>query len=162
MYIVGYVALARGSAALYVLGPMAILYVMLSFDTNILWRCWLIPGSILFLFRKIEAREIGDHSRRLLTTGYYINKCLSNNSKAISMLGFIFAGVIFGAWISHHYFNYLAQHWSQAHLFETYFKEKKGDEPIYAYQLHWRGEIFYGRNTELQLKKPVQIISLVN
>ncbi|MEL6188099.1 MAG: hypothetical protein AAFU79_26035 [Myxococcota bacterium] len=38
-------------------------------------------------------------------------------------------------------------------MFETYFREKKGDEPIYAYQLNWRGETFYSRNTVIQVKE---------
>lgn len=69
------------------------------------------------------------------------------------MLVFGAVGVMFAAWISHYHFNYLAQHWSQAHMFKTYFDEKKGDEPIYAYQLNWRGETFYSRNTVIQVKE---------
>ncbi|MCA9549004.1 MAG: hypothetical protein KC933_03145 [Myxococcales bacterium] len=70
-----------------------------------------------------------------------------------AMLAFGLMAALFGAWISHHHFNYLAPHWGQKHLLETYYKEKKGDEPIYAYQLNWRGETFYSRNTILQVKE---------
>ena len=56
-------------------------------------------------------------------------------------------------WISHYHFNMLAPHWSQAHLFETYYEERKGDEPLYAYQLNWRGETFYSRNQVVQVKE---------
>jgi 4-amino-4-deoxy-L-arabinose transferase-like glycosyltransferase len=70
-----------------------------------------------------------------------------------AMLAFGGMAVLFGAWISHHHFNHLAPHWGQKHLLETYFDEKKGDEPIYAYQLNWRGETFYSRNKILQVKE---------
>ena len=70
-----------------------------------------------------------------------------------AMLAFAAMGVAFGLWISHHHFNMLSPHWGQKHLFETFYEERKGDEPIYAYQLNWRGETFYSRNTILQVKE---------
>jgi 4-amino-4-deoxy-L-arabinose transferase-like glycosyltransferase len=73
--------------------------------------------------------------------------------KARVILAFLATGAVFGTWISHHHFNMLTPHWSQAHLFKTYYAEKKGDEPIYAYQLNWRGETFYSRNSILQVKE---------
>ena len=66
---------------------------------------------------------------------------------------FVATGILFGTWISHYHFNELTPHWSQAHLFKTYFAERTGDEPIYAYQLNWRGETFYSRNRILQVKE---------
>lgn len=38
-------------------------------------------------------------------------------------------------------------------MFKTYFEEKADGEPIYAYQLNWRGETFYSRNTVIQVKE---------
>ncbi|MBI4818490.1 MAG: glycosyltransferase family 39 protein [Deltaproteobacteria bacterium] len=73
--------------------------------------------------------------------------------RARALLAFVAMGVLFGTWISHHHFNMLSPHWSQAHLFKTYYAEKKGTEPIYAYQLNWRGETFYSRNRVLQVKE---------
>lgn len=70
-----------------------------------------------------------------------------------TMLAFAGLAAIFGAWVSHHHFNHLSPHWGQGYLFETYFDERKGDEPIYAYQLNWRGETFYSRNRVLQVKE---------
>ncbi len=78
---------------------------------------------------------------------------LVGHGHAVAMLGFFGTAVAFGAWVSHYHFNMLAQHWSQAHMFKTYFDEKQGDEPIYAYQLNWRGETFYSRNTVIQVKE---------
>lgn len=72
---------------------------------------------------------------------------------AWGLTGLVGLAVVFGTWISHYHFNMLAQHWSQAHMFQTYFDEKVGDEPIYAYQLNWRGETYYSRNTVIQVKE---------
>ncbi|MCK6549963.1 glycosyltransferase family 39 protein [Myxococcota bacterium] len=73
--------------------------------------------------------------------------------KANALLGLALVALLFGTWISHHHFNMLSPHWSQAHLFKTYYAERKGNEPIYAYQLNWRGETFYSRNRVLQVKE---------
>lgn len=90
---------------------------------------------------------------KYFSAGSKIRPWLERQGRATAMLGFGAIGIIFAAWISHHHFNYLSQHWSQAHMFKTYFDEKKGDEPIYAYQLNWRGETFYSRNTVIQVKE---------
>lgn len=326
----GLATLAKGPAALYVLGPLVLFYILFTFDWRILLRCWLIPGGILFLLvaapwfvvlslfegrddegktfvarfwihdtfnrlsrgvhgdrptfgyyieqlaygmwpwsalapfaiglaSRARKEHLGDHRRRLLTfvllwavwsyvafsisktgfhhyvfpavpalailIGYWLRwvadaperrlagviaipiialfavatrdlitdpQHLSNLftykydrayprevrreaasflaalaglgaagflvssaffKRAHAMLVFGGVGVLFAAWISHYHFNMLAQHWSQAHMFKTYFEEKRGDEPIYAYQLNWRGETFYSRNTVIQVKE---------
>ncbi len=73
--------------------------------------------------------------------------------RANSLLALGAIGIVFGVWISHYHFNMLAPHWSQAHLFKTYYEERRGDEPLYAYQLNWRGETFYSRNRVIQVKE---------
>lgn len=70
-----------------------------------------------------------------------------------ALLGYGLLAGLFAAWISHHHFNMLSPHWSQYHLFDTFYEEKQPGEPIYAYQLNWRGETFYSRNTILQVKE---------
>jgi 4-amino-4-deoxy-L-arabinose transferase-like glycosyltransferase len=70
-----------------------------------------------------------------------------------ALLSFMLLAFLFGTWISHHHFNMLSPHWSQAHLFKTYYAERNGNEPLYAYQLNWRGETFYSRNRVLQVKE---------
>lgn len=84
----------------------------------------------------------------LATLAFYFTR-----QKGRAMLAFAAMAALFGAWISHHHFNMLAPHWGQGHIFETFYEEKKGDEPIYAYQLNWRGETFYSRNKVLQVKE---------
>ncbi|MEE2903938.1 MAG: glycosyltransferase family 39 protein [Myxococcota bacterium] len=83
----------------------------------------------------------------------WLNTKLPKAQKDYALLAFMAIAICFGTWVSHHHFNMLSPHWSQAHLFETFYKEKKGNEPIYAYQLNWRGETFYSRNRVLQVKE---------
>ena len=73
--------------------------------------------------------------------------------KGHAVAAFGATAMIFGTWISHYHFNMLSPHWSQYHLWETYYDERRPNEPIYAYQLNWRGESFYSRNTVLQVKE---------
>ena len=44
-------------------------------------------------------------------------------------------------------------HWSQRGLVETYHSLKQGYEPLIAFQMDWKGETFYGKNREIQIKK---------
>ncbi len=51
------------------------------------------------------------------------------------------------------HFNRASQHWSQRGLVNTYHLLAKADEPLIAYQMDWKGETFYAKNTEIQVKK---------
>lgn len=46
-----------------------------------------------------------------------------------------------------------SQHWSQRWLFETVYSMRQPGDGIIAYQMDWKGETFYGKNTEIQIKK---------
>ncbi len=58
-------------------------------------------------------------------------------------------GAIWGGW---YFFGAMSPHWSQRHLFDTYYALRQDNEPIGAYLMNWRGETFYSRNTVTQLK----------
>jgi hypothetical protein len=47
----------------------------------------------------------------------------------------------------------VSQHWTQRHLVETWYALRAGDEPLIAYQMDWKGETFYSKNAEIQIKK---------
>jgi hypothetical protein len=53
---------------------------------------------------------------------------------------------IYATWLSHCHFRELSPHWSQRHLIETYFNTRAPGEPLFAFNLNWRGENFYTRN----------------
>lgn len=63
------------------------------------------------------------------------------------------AGVLFAVFAVQVHFNRASQHWTQRHIFATYHAMKKPDEPLLAYQMDWKGESFYGKNRDIQLKK---------
>ena len=113
----------------------------------------LVLGAVFILGPELLKQTIESWRFREGTKLSDLFHFLRRESYSMAMLGFFLTGMLFAGWVSHHHFNYLAQHWSQAHLFSTYFKEKKADEPIYAYQLNWRGETFYSRNTVIQVKQ---------
>lgn len=46
-----------------------------------------------------------------------------------------------------------SQHWSQRWLFETVYSMRQPGDGLIAYQMDWKGETFYGKNTEIQIKK---------
>ncbi|MCG3172096.1 MAG: Undecaprenyl phosphate-alpha-4-amino-4-deoxy-L-arabinose arabinosyl transferase [Myxococcota bacterium] len=65
--------------------------------------------------------------------------------------------VVFGTFVTHYLFYQLSPHWSQKYYFETYFHERgqfAGEAPMGAFLMNWRGETFYSKDTEAQLKTP--------
>jgi 4-amino-4-deoxy-L-arabinose transferase-like glycosyltransferase len=46
-----------------------------------------------------------------------------------------------------------SQHWSQRWLNQTYEEMHKEGEPLLAFQMDWKGETFYSKNREIQVKK---------
>jgi hypothetical protein len=55
--------------------------------------------------------------------------------------------IAWNCWVLDRFLIDLSPHWSQKHLFTTYYKSRKGpEEPIIAWQLYWRGENFYTQN----------------
>lgn len=64
---------------------------------------------------------------------------------------------VFAVYVSSVHWPMLSPHWSQRALFTTYLQQSQPSEPIAAYQMNWRGETFYSRNTVRQLRQPVQI-----
>jgi hypothetical protein len=65
----------------------------------------------------------------------------------------VIAGVFFALFAVQVYFNRASQHWSQRWIMETYYALKKGDEPLIAFQMDWKGETFYLKNADVQVKK---------
>ncbi|MBN2359985.1 MAG: hypothetical protein JXR83_11075, partial [Deltaproteobacteria bacterium] len=61
-------------------------------------------------------------------------------------------GFLIGVFFSQVYFLQLAPHWSQRYLYDTYWNDRRGNEPNLAYLMNWRGETFYALNTDDQIK----------
>jgi 4-amino-4-deoxy-L-arabinose transferase-like glycosyltransferase len=63
------------------------------------------------------------------------------------MVLFVGTALLFAAWGLDFYLPKAAPHWGQREVIEAYFKHRGGpDEPIVAYHMDWKGEIFYSGN----------------
>ena len=65
-----------------------------------------------------------------------------------SVLGLAVAFALFLGWF---HWRKLSPHWTQRDLLWTYYQQSTPDEPIAAYQMNWRGETFYSKNTVKQI-----------
>jgi 4-amino-4-deoxy-L-arabinose transferase-like glycosyltransferase len=63
------------------------------------------------------------------------------------------AAVLFAIFAVQVHFNRASQHWSQRAIVQTYLTTKKPGEPLIAFQMDWKGETFYAKNQEIQIKK---------
>jgi hypothetical protein len=61
-----------------------------------------------------------------------------------ALTGVALAFAVFLGW---YHWRKLSPHWSQRDLFWIYYHQSQPDEPIGAYQMNWRGEQFYSKNT---------------
>jgi hypothetical protein len=56
-------------------------------------------------------------------------------------------GVLFTTWVLDRFLVDISPHWSQKHVFATYYRMRKGpEEPVVAWVMYWRGENFYTKN----------------
>jgi len=55
--------------------------------------------------------------------------------------------VVWNCWVLDRFMIDISPHWSQKHVFATYFRLRKGpEEPVIAWMMYWRGENFYTCN----------------
>ncbi len=69
------------------------------------------------------------------------------------VVGAVTAALLFSLFAVQVHFNRASQHWSQRWMFQTYEQLKGPSEPIIAYQMDWKGEAFYAKNRDVQVKK---------
>ncbi|MBS2023006.1 MAG: glycosyltransferase family 39 protein [Deltaproteobacteria bacterium] len=67
-----------------------------------------------------------------------------------ALVGLAAAFAIYLGWF---HWRELSPHWTQRDLFWTFAHEAGADEPIGAYQMNWRGETFYSKNTVRQVQR---------
>jgi 4-amino-4-deoxy-L-arabinose transferase-like glycosyltransferase len=72
------------------------------------------------------------------------------NVTVLALCGLALAFAIFNGWFL---WRRLSPHWTQRDLFWTYFHESQPGEPIGAYQMNWRGEQFYSKNTVREIAR---------
>ncbi len=55
--------------------------------------------------------------------------------------------LVWNCWVLDRFMIDISPHWSQKHVFATYFRLRKGpEEPVIAWMMYWRGENFYTCN----------------
>ena len=67
-----------------------------------------------------------------------------------ALLAVALAFAVFLGWF---HWRRLSPHWTQRDLFWTYDHQSQPDEPIGAYQMNWRGEQFYSKNTVREIAR---------
>jgi hypothetical protein len=80
----------------------------------------------------------------------------------LPLFSFFSAAVLAWAlWFSWDHWVNLSHHWTQRDLFRRYYDYRKPGEPIAAYQMDWKGETFYSRNTVKQIKADSKLIDYI-
>ena len=69
----------------------------------------------------------------------------------VAVLALVSLAVAFALFCGWSFWRKLSPHWSQRDLFWIYQHQSQPDEPIGAYQMNWRGETFYSKNTVRQV-----------
>jgi hypothetical protein len=78
---------------------------------------------------------------------------------ALALAGVAVSFAIYLGWF---HWRALSPHWSQRDLFWLYYHQSQPDEPIGAYQMNWRGETFYSKNTVRQVARPPPSVTLAD
>jgi hypothetical protein len=71
--------------------------------------------------------------------------------RTVVVMALISVAVAFAVFLGWFHWRKLSPHWSQRDLFWIYYHQSQPDEPIGAFQMNWRGETFYSRNTVRQI-----------
>lgn len=66
------------------------------------------------------------------------------NVAVLALVGLALSFAVFLGWF---HWRKLSPHWTQRDLFWEYYHQSQPGEPIGAYQMNWRGEQFYSKNT---------------
>lgn len=69
------------------------------------------------------------------------------------VLASVGAAVFFAIFVVQVHWNRASAHWSQRAIFDTYYAMRNPGEPLIAFQMDWKGETFYGKNQDIQVKK---------
>jgi len=72
----------------------------------------------------------------------------------VAVWSLVAAALAFAVFCGWFHWRRLSPHWTQRDLFWEYYHQSTPDEPIAAYQMNWRGETFYSRNTVRQVGRP--------
>ena len=117
------------------------------FDRLAQWLRWL--KGLLNKKGRAQLRE--DYRSRLAGAPLESPEAPQDRLVAVSaLLGVALAFALFLGWF---HWRKLSPHWTQRDLFWIYYHQSQPDEPIGAYQMNWRGEQFYSKNTVREIAR---------
>jgi 4-amino-4-deoxy-L-arabinose transferase-like glycosyltransferase len=134
----------------------------------------LLPKNLVDLFVYKYSREFPQDAAFIGQIGFAIIFGLVSLGLTVSLILYreklarltviiLICGALLGSlWGSLYFFQAMGPHWSQRHLFDTYFALRQEHEPIGAYLMNWRGETFYSRNQVSQLKNKTKLNKWLN
>ncbi|GAC1347950.1 MAG: hypothetical protein NVSMB23_28060 [Myxococcales bacterium] len=112
-----------------------------------LWR------ALRGLGRRDERASLGAALRSRLA-GAPLETAEAPQDRQVLLASLLLLGLAFSLVLGWSYWRRMSPHWTQRDLFYLYYRDSRPDEPIGAYQMNWRGETFYSRNTVRQIGRP--------
>jgi 4-amino-4-deoxy-L-arabinose transferase-like glycosyltransferase len=92
-------------------------------------------------------------ARRLRMSGAALETPEAPQDRVVAVLALCGLAVAFAVFCGWFHWRKLSPHWTQRDLFWEYLHESRPDEPIGAYQMNWRGEQFYSKNTVREIAR---------
>jgi hypothetical protein len=104
---------------------------------------YLVPaaGAMAWLLMMLVA------GRRSLRLGDVADGQPTQRRGTVMLVAFSMLAVLWTCWVLDRFMVDISPHWSQKHVFATYYRLRKGpEEPVVAWMMYWRGENFYTCN----------------
>ena len=73
--------------------------------------------------------------------------------RSVAVWALVSLAIAFAIYCGWFHWRKLSPHWTQRDLFWVYYHQSQPDEPIGAFQMNWRGETFYSRNTVREISR---------
>ncbi len=106
-------------------------------------------GLALFLFFAFVLKPVAEGEGGLFSRALEVERAPGRGA----VVGAIVAAVMLSLFSVQVFWARASQHWSQRWLLNTYEEMHRAGEPLLAFQMDWKGETFYTKNQEIQIKK---------
>ena len=106
-------------------------------------QLWRFAKSLVNKNVRAEVRK--NYRERL--AGAPLTNAEAPQDRSVTVLALVGLSLAFAVFLGWYHWRKLSPHWTQRDLFWEYYHQSQPDEPIGAYQMNWRGEQFYSKNT---------------
>jgi 4-amino-4-deoxy-L-arabinose transferase-like glycosyltransferase len=114
-----------------------------------LTQLWRFAKSLLDRSAREDLRK--DVRRRM--EGAPLQSPEPPQDRVVAVSALLGVALIFACFLGWYHWRKLSPHWTQRDLFWIYYHQSQPDEPIGAYQMNWRGEQFYSKNTVREIAR---------